>query len=181
MEQFFKKIGWTSIITSFGFAILGLVIACYPNTTFMIISNVLGSILIAYGVIKIIEYFKMKDLSNIYTTEISFGVIAALLGIVIIVCSDTIEAIIRIIIGIWIVYSGIMRLGLAVKLQRFDSSNKVWTIGLIIALIMIGCGIYVITNPGTIIMYIGIIMVVYAVMDIIGELIFMKNVKDIMK
>ena len=180
MEQFLKKMGWTSIITSLGFAILGLVIACYPNTTFQIISNVLGAILIAYGVIKIIEYFKMKDVSSIYSAEMSFGVIAALLGVVIIVCSDTIEAMIRVLIGIWIVYSAIMRLGLAIKLQRFDYNNRIWIIGLIIALVMLFCGIYIITNPGAIMMYIGIVMVIYAIMDIFEELIFMKNIKDIM-
>ena len=181
MEQFFKKIGWTSILTSLCFAILGLVVAYYPNTTFKVISNVLGAILIAYGVIKIIEYFKMKDISSMYSAELSFGVIAALLGIVVIVCSDMIEAMIRILIGIWIIYSGIMRIGLAVKLQKFDSNNRVWIAGLVIALIMLFCGIYIITNPGAIMMYIGIIMVVYAIMDIIEEFIFMRNIKDIMK
>lgn len=180
MEQFFKKIGWTSIMTSLCFAILGLVIAYNPNTTFQIISYVLGGILIAYGVIKILEYLKMKDVNSLYSTELSFGVIAVLFGIVIIVASDTIETIIRIIIGIWIVYSAIMRLGLAVKLQKFNLDNKIWVPVLIISLIMLLCGIYIITVPGTVIMTIGIIMVVYAVMDILEEIIFMKNMEDIM-
>ena len=179
MEKFLKKLGWTSIITSLGFAILGIIIACYPNTTFQIISNVLGSILIAYGTIKIIEYFKMKDTNSLYETELSFGVIAVLLGLVVIICSDMIQAMIRILIGIWIIYSAIMRLGLAIKLKRFDSNNKVWTVGLVIALLMLFCGVYIITSPGAIMMYIGIIIIVYAVMDIIEECIFMKNIKDI--
>ena len=180
MEQFFKKIGWTSIITSLGFAILGLIIACYPNNTFQIISNVLGSILIAYGTIKIIEYFKMRDMNSLYGTELSFGVIAALLGLVVIICSDMIQAMIRILIGIWIIYSGIMRFGVAIKFRKFNSNNKIWIAGLIIASIMLFCGIYIITSPGVIIMYIGVIMIIYAVMDIIEEVIFMKNIKDIM-
>lgn len=180
MEQFFKKIGWTSIVTSLGFAILGIIIAYNPNTTFQIISYVLGGILIAYGVIKIIEYFKMKDVNSLYSSELSFGIIAALFGIVVIVCSDMIETMIRILIGIWIVYSGVMRLGLAIRLQKFDSDNRIWVPVLFIALAMLLCGIYIIASPGAVMMTIGIIMVVYAVMDIIEEIIFMKNVKDIM-
>lgn len=180
MEQFLKKIGWTSIITSLAFAILGLIVAYNPNTTFQIISNVLGAILIAYGVIKILEYFKFKDVNSLYSSELSFGVIAVLFGLVVIVCSDMIEAMIRILIGIWIVYSGCMRLGLAIKLQKFDSDNRIWIPGLIIAIAMLICGLYIITSPGAIMMTIGIIMVAYAVMDIIEELIFMKNIKDIM-
>jgi len=180
MEQFFKKMGITSIITSLGFGVLGLIIAYNPNTTFQIISYVLGAILIAYGVIKIIEYYKMKDVNSIYSTELSFGAIAALFGIVVIVCSDMIEAIIRVLIGIWIVYSGVMRFGLAMKLHNFDSDNRLWVPVLFIALAILLCGMYIIVSPGAVMMTIGIIMVIYAIMDIIEEIIFMKNIKDIM-
>ena len=84
---------------------------------------------------------------------------------------------IRILIGIWIVYSGCMRLGLAIKLQKFDSDSRIWIPGLIIAIAMLICGLYIITSQGAIMMTIGIIMVAYAVMDIIEEVIFMKNIK----
>lgn len=180
MEQFLKKMGWTSIITSLGFSILGLIIAYNPNTTFQIISYILGGILIAYGVVKIIEYLKMKDASTLYNNELSYGVIAVLLGIVVIICSGMIEILLRILVGIWIVYSGIMRFGIAIKLQKFNSDNKIWVPVLFISITMLLSGIYIIASPGAVIMTIGIIMVVYGIMDIIEEIIFMRNVKDIM-
>lgn len=180
MEQFFKKIGWTSIITSLAFTVLGIIIVYNPNTTFQIISYVLGAILIAYGVLKVIEYFKVKGSYDLYNYELVYGIIACLLGIVVIVCSGMIEAILRILIGIWIVYSGAMRLGLAMKLQKLDADNKIWVPVLLIALAMLICGLYIIAVPGTVMITIGIIMVIYGIMDIIEEVIFMKNVKDIM-
>lgn len=180
MEQFFKKIGWTSIITSLAFTVLGIIIAYNPNTTFQIISYILGAILIAYGALKVIEYFKVKGSYDLYNYELAYGIIACLLGIVVIVCSGMIEAILRILIGIWIVYSGAMRLGLAMKLQKIDTDNKIWVPVLLIALAMLICGLYIIAVPGTVMMTIGIIMVIYGIMDIIEEVIFMKNVKDIM-
>ena len=180
MEQFFKKIGWTSIITSLTFTVLGIIIVYNPNTTFQIISYVLGAILIAYGVLKVIEYFKVKGSYDLYNYELVYGIIACLLGIVVIVCSGMIEALLRILIGIWIVYSGAMRLGLAMKLQKLDADNKIWVPVLLIALAMLICGLYIIAVPGTVMMTIGIIMVIYGIMDIIEEVIFMKNVKDIM-
>ena len=180
MDQFFKKMGWTSIITSIAFTVLGIIIAYNPNTTFRIISYVLGAILIAYGVLKVIEYFKVKGSYDLYNYELAYGIIACLLGIVVIVCSGMIEAILRILIGIWIVYSGAMRLGLAMKLQKLDADNKIWVPVLVIALAMLICGLYIIAVPGTVMMTIGIIMVIYGIMDIIEEVIFMKNVKDIM-
>ena len=179
MEQFFKKIGWTSIITSLAFTVLGIIIVYNPNTTFQIISYVLGAILIAYGVLKVIEYFKVKGSYDLYNYELVYGIIACLLGIVVIVCSGMIEAILRILIGIWIVYSGAMRLGLAMKLQKLDADNKIWVPVLLIALAKLICGLYIIAVPGTVMITIGIIMVIYGIMDIIEEVIFMKNVKDI--
>lgn len=180
MEQFFKKMGWTSIITSLAFTVLGIIIVYNPNTTFQIISYVLGAILIAYGILKIIEYFKVKGSYDLYNYELVYGIIACLLGIVVIVCSGMIEALLRILIGIWIVYSGAMRLGLAMKLQKLDADNKIWVPVLLIALAMLICGLYIIAVPGTVMMTIGIIMVIYGIMDIIEEVIFMKSVKDIM-
>ena len=69
MEQFIKKMGWTSIITSLAFTIMGFVIAYNPNEIFQLISYILGGILIIFGLIKVIEYFKMKDNNDLYSDE----------------------------------------------------------------------------------------------------------------
>ena len=74
-----------------------------------------------------------------------------------------------------------MRLGLSLKIQKLNSDKKIWIVGLIISLIILFCGIYIMVNPGTIIVTIGIIMISYAIMDIIEEVIFIKNVKEIEK
>lgn len=63
---------------------------------------------------------------------------------------------------------------------KANSNNNIWIPVLVIALIMLLCGVYIISNPGAIMMTIGIIMVIYDIMDIIEEIIFMKNIKDIM-
>ena len=41
------------------------------------------------------------------------------------------------------------------------------------------CGLYIALNEGTIVITIGILMIVYAVMDIIENLIFLRNVKKL--
>lgn len=179
MEQFLKKMGWTSIITSLGFAIIGLIIAYNPNATFKVISYLIGIAFILFGIIKVIEYFKIKGSYDLYNYELVYGIITILLGVVVIVWSGMIETVLRIFVGIWIIYSGIMRLELSLKVQKMDSDSKAWVIILLIAVAMLLCGIYVIANPGTVIVTIGIIMVVYAVMDIIEEIIFLKKVKNI--
>lgn len=181
MEQILKKMGWTSIVTSLAFAIIGLIIAYNPDTTFKIISYVIGGLFIAFGVLKILEYFKTKGSYDLYNYELVYGIIAALLGIIFIVGHEIIETMLRILVGVWIIYSGAMRLGLALKLQKIDSDSKIWVVVLLIALAILFCGIFIIANPGTLMATIGIIMVIYAVMDIVEEVIFIKNVKNINK
>ena len=66
MEQFLKKMGWTSIITSLAFAVIGLIIAYNPNATFTIISYLIGIAFILFGIMKVIEYFKMKGSYDLY-------------------------------------------------------------------------------------------------------------------
>ena len=121
MEQILKKMGWASIITSLAFAIIGLIIAYNPKTTFKVISYLIGGIFIIFGIIKIFEYFKTKGSYDLYNYELVYGIIAILLGLVVIFCNEMIETLLRIMVGVWIVYSGAMRLGLALKLQKIEA------------------------------------------------------------
>ena len=180
MERFLKKMGWTSIITSLAFTVMGLIITYNPKAIFQFISYLLGGILIFYGLIKIIEYFKMKDSYDLYNDELIYGIIAILLGVVVILCSGMIETLLRILIGLWIIYSGAMRIEIAIKLQRMNIDNKIWATVLLIAFAMFLCGVYIIANPGAVMITIGIMMVVYGIMDIIEEIIFMRNAKNLL-
>lgn len=56
---------------------------------------------------------------------------------------------------------------------------QAWIYSLIVAIIMFLCGIYVTMNAGAVIVTIGIMMIIYAIMDIIEDIVFMKNVKEI--
>ena len=181
MKLFLKKMGWISILTSLVFIILGFVIAYYPDTTFQVISYVLGAVFIVIGLVKIISYFIHKGSYDLYNYELVFGIIACLLGIVVIVASSMIETLIRVVIGFWIVYSGAIRLGLALKLQKLEVDTKVWVSVLLMALIMLFCGIYIIAVPGIIVTTIGVLMIIYGIMDLVEEIIFKRNEKMLMK
>ena len=71
-----------------------------------------------------------------------------------------------------------MRMGLSMKLKQ--QGFHVWVYSLVLALIMFVCGLYITLNPGAIIITIGIMMVISSVLDIIEDIIFMKNVKELL-
>lgn len=177
LEKLFKKTGWISILEAIIFAILGAILVWKPVETVTFISYLLGTIFIIIGIAKTINYFLSKGKYDFYNHDLIFGLMAIVIGIVTIVCSNTIGSIFRIIIGIWIIYSSLIRLSLSIKLHTQNIS--VWIYSLILAIIMFICGLYIALNSGSVIVTIGIIIIVYSVIDIIENIIFMRNVKDI--
>lgn len=178
MEKFLKKAGWTSVITSIVFGIIGLIMIFYPATTMQFISTILGIFFIVVGIIKIINYFISRGNSTLFTNDLAWGLIAIIIGLVTMVYSNTIENIFRIMIGVWIIYSGFTRLTLSFGLKGIN--NKVWTLVLILAVLMVIGGLYVTFYPGALIVTLGVILLIYAVMDLIESFIFMRNTKNIM-
>lgn len=177
LQKILKKSGQVSIIESIVFAILGVCLIANPEEIVKIISYILGGGLIIVGIFKIINYIKTKDQNDLYNYNLIYGVMAIVMGIVTIVYSSTIGNIFRIVIGIWIIYSSVVRASSSLKLKAINSN--IWIYTLIISIIMFCCGLYIVLNKGTIIVTIGILMIVYAIMDIIENIIFLRNIKNI--
>ena len=177
MEKFLKKVGWTSIITSIILLIIGIIMIYNPETTMQFISTILGIFFIMIGIIKLINYFIAKGNSVLYDNEIAWGVISIIVGLVVMVYSNTIENIFRIMIGIWIIYSGFIRLTLSFKLKHIN--QKICIFALILSIFMIIAGLYITFYANALIITIGIMLLIYSIMDLIESFIFMKNLKDV--
>lgn len=176
LGKILKKTGWSSIITSTVFAVIGIVLIASPEATITIISTILGLTLIVFGGYKGIEYLKNKG-NNSYSYDLAYGIIAIILGIVAMIYHQEIGTIFRILIGLWIIYSSVIRATLSLQLR--STKSKVWLYSLIIALVMLACGIYTISNAGTIVVAVGIVVLIYSILDIIEGIIFLKNLKKI--
>ena len=177
LEKVLKKTGVTSLVTSIIFAILGIILIANPEGTIKFIAIILGVLFGLVGLYKIVNYIENKGKYDFYNNDIAYGVIAIVLGIVTICYSTQIGAIFRIIIGLWIVYSAILRINLSIKLKTINSN--VWIYSLIIALIMAFCGIFIICNSGAVIVTLGIVVVIYSVLDAIESIMFLNNVSKL--
>ena len=177
LEKVLKKTGVTSLVTSIIFAILGIILIANPEGTIKFIAIILGVLFGLVGLYKIVNYIENKGKYDFYNNDIAYGVIAIVLGIVTICYSTQIGAIFRIIIGLWIVYSAILRINLSIKLKTIASN--VWIYSIIIALIMAFCGIFIIYNSGAVIVTLGIVVVIYSVLDVIESIMFLNNVSKL--
>ena len=176
MEKF-KKATIANVFVSIAFILLGLMLTFKPNVTLSVIVNVIGIIIVAFGVLKLFNYFKLKTDFAVFEYDLLFGIIGIVLGIVIMVFGKEVAALFRVIIGIWIIYNAILRMQLSLYLKKVNSSAWIYTIAFAILILL--CGIYITFRANAIISTIGIVMIVYAVMDLIENMITLKNLKDI--
>lgn len=174
MEDLLKKTGVANSIAAVIFLIMGIILIADPTGVMKAISIVLGIGIIAVGVIKLVMYFKDKENYDFYNYDLIYGILAVVLGIVVMKYGHVIEAVFRLALGIWIIYSGLMRIGLAIKLKAVNA--KVWSVGLVLAICMLVGGLYIVFNSGAFIATIGWIVVIYSIMDLIESLIFVKNI-----
>ena len=173
-----KKSGWVSMLESILFAILGIILVCRPEGTVKMITGLIGTFFIVIGILKIINYFSSNGINDFFNYDLIYGLTSIVIGFVAMFYLNIIASIFRIIIGIWIVYTSFVRINASIQIKRVGS--EAWIYSFILALIMFACGLYVIINSNAIIVSIGIIMIVYAVIDIIENIIFMKNVNEIL-
>ena len=174
MINFFKKVSVASILTSTAIGILGLIILFNPNETIALLSLILGIIIMIIGIGKIISYIILRNESNFSNYDLIYGIIAIVISIIMLANANAFATIVRVIIGIWIAYTGIMKLIYVLNLKSLSSSS--WIAVMIMAIITIIAGVYIAIDSSILIMVFGVILIAYAVIDIIEQIIFMINV-----
>ena len=178
MKNFLKKSGWVDILVSIIFAIIGIFMIVKTDSAVKILSYILGGMFIIIGIVKIIDYFLSKGKYDFYNYDLVYGIIAIIIGLVTIFCSSLIESMFRIMIALWIIYSGLIRLSISFKLHT--AKINLWGVSLVLSIIMIFGGLYMLLQSGSLIMTIGIVMLTYSIIDLIESAIFIKNVDDLL-
>lgn len=172
-DNFLKRTSWIDIIISMLFVILGVLLMIKPSEVMSVIYILLGMILFIMGFLKLVDYFTSKDKEDYLLT---FALISTVLGVIVLCCSDVITGIFRIVLGIWIIASGIRNFQTSLIWKEVKSG--LWTITVLCALLMIIAGIVILVSRTLAIRIVGITIVIYAVLDIITRTIFMKKIQD---
>lgn len=157
----------SNLFTSIISLILGVIIFSRPDLVTIAISYVLGTLLIIYGLSKIIyfSYQKGKD-DSIATKPCVIGITLIILGFICIFLSGIIEQLIRFIIGAFILVAGINRIIKVFNIE--DKKSSQFIAGLIVSLLIIGIGIYVILVSNLIFSSLGFILIIYSIIEIIN-------------
>lgn len=174
-----NKFLYSSIIISVIMFIIGLIFMIYPDISFKTITYILSIVLIINGLYFVIE----KESSIFFSNFLTLGVVEILLGIIMLVNPDIVKTLFPIVVGIIMIAKSSLDLRLSILLHNNNYSS--WLSIFICSLISIVCGLIIIINPnlGTIALTtsLGIIIMLFAISNIVDTLLFKKDIKEISK
>ncbi len=162
----------STLISSIIFFIMGGILFTNPDIFITTISKVFGIVLLLIGLFFVSLIFFKKEEDNNTITKIISAIFFIVLALIFFFFSETIEKIIRIVVGFWILFCGINRL---INALRITNRNKRFFSLIIISLLLIGVGVYTIVIGDILLSTIGIILMVYSAIDIIGYIFYAKE------
>ena len=183
MEQYIRKTGMYSILTTVLLLIVGFLMISQPIVLADSFMFVFGVILILDGAIHSLSYFSIQDEYRYYSYEFAQSIIGMVLGFIVVANYHDILLILPILLGIWIILDGLFKLQIALNIRGIR--NIRWGIMLLLSLITIALGIGIIFNPAsTVEMTVrlsGAIIIITQLMAFYDSFYILLQVKDLKK
>lgn len=156
--------------------VFGICLFIWAEKVTNTISILIGIAITLYALIGFFQYFRNKDKDNIL---LIWSIISLAIGIVILSNTSFLKELISFIIGIYIMLSNIIRLIDIINLKKltnikFTSSIVIVIIGIILGIL---CMIGKFMIPDVFIKFIGIILIINGLLDIINILLLNKGRK----
>ncbi len=177
--QMAKSSGWLAILESIIIGALGMILIWNPEGIMRVIFYVVGIFLMVKGVYKIVNYFAIHGRYDYYNNDLLYGIIALVFGVIAVVLWEQLTGAIGIVVGAWMIYGSLVRMNTAIKLHA--AGVKEWFYVLLLSLVMLALGIYMIVSVGVVVTVVGWVMVAAAVIGIIEDIMFLRNVDAVTK
>ncbi len=162
-----------SLLNSIIFLVLGIILFTNPGEVVNFISIVVGITFGIIGLMNIINYHIIKKKLNIENKLLLYsGVALIILGIVSAFLATLIETVLRLLIGAFIIYNGIMRL---IDSLNHKTNFASLLIRLIVAILIILGGLYILLSINLVYKTIGLFIIIYTILDIVGYITFYKK------
>lgn len=168
-----KSASWLAILESLVIGALGILLLIDPEGMTKTIFYVVGIFLMIKGVYKIINFFAVHGKYDFYNNDLLYGIIALVFGVIAVVLWESLGKVISIVVGAWMIYGALVRMNTAIKMHA--AGIKEWFYVLILSMIMMALGIYMVVSIGAVLTVVGWVMIAGAVVGIIDDIFFLKN------
>ena len=177
MLDFLKGLKRFSIATIIVSAIMGVLFIAFPSKCIQYISLVVGVSLIVTGIISVVSYIVERDTK----LPLVLGTISLISGIIVCAKYQAIISIIVVILGIFILTSGIVDMATSIRSIMLFRKSGWFT--MLLSVITIIFGIVAITKSAQltdgIVRFIGAALIVYAVLDLVTYIQVNSKVKQV--
>lgn len=172
----------SSICISIMFIIIGIIMVIMPKMSLEILGVILSVILIINGVILMITDIKLNN-NFIPVDMLPASMLSILLGIMMLIYPNILSIIIPLMLGTWFIMTSIFKIRLTLYLSKIQ--NTPWLLLMLISILSIVCGFILILNPidssVAITLFIGIVIIVYSISDIINMIVLKRNLNKLTK
>lgn len=141
--------------------VIGIIMFVNPGKIGEFISYIIGGIFLALGIGKFVSDTKRNDRT---TGDSFYSVVMVVLGLIFIFFSGTIEFIMRLAIGLWIIINSLNTIAIGSNLIRIEKNSLVT---LLIGIILLLLGLYTIFVSNLVFSMLGLILIIYSVLEIV--------------
>ena len=181
IENMYKRMIIYSLLTALLTIIMGIVLLLLPNATNKVVGIIVGIIFLIEGINSVYKYFHREG-AKLYNLNLIFGVLYALLGVVIILYPFTIVEFVTVCLGIYMIINGASKVNYALWLKRGNEES--WLITLATGILIAIVGILVIFNPFaslTLTKLAGAFLIITGILDFMDTILFRNRSKEIME
>ena len=181
IENMYKRMIIYSLLTALLTIIMGIVLLLLPNATNKVVGIIVGIIFLIEGINSVYKYFHREG-AKLYNLNLIFGVLYALLGVVIILYPFTVVEFVTVCLGIYMIINGASKVNYALWLKRGNEES--WLITLATGILIAIVGILVIFNPFaslTLTKLAGAFLIITGILDFMDTILFRNRSKEIME
>ncbi len=181
IENMYKRMIWYSIGTALITIITGIILLLVPELSGKVLGIIVGIIFLIEGINSIYKYFHREG-AKLYNLNLVFGVIYAVLGVVIILVPSSVVEFITVCLGIYMIVNGASKVNYALWLKRGNEDS--WLITLATGILVAIVGVLVIFNPFaslTLTKLAGAFLIITGILDFMDTILFKNRSKEIME
>lgn len=140
-----EKMKNTLIVTSILYFILGIVMLIFPGLVSDSICYLLALMFLFFGVAGVVMYFKTEIRTPFTSSTLVLAILLGAFGLYIFLNPRVFASIIPLIVGIFLIADAISKLSVSLDLKKINYSG--WWHMLIVAFMVLCCGIFLCFNP----------------------------------
>ena len=181
IENMYKRMIMYSVITAILTMITGIVLLLVPELSGKVLGVIVGIIFLIAGINSIYKYFHREG-AKLYNLNLIFGVIYAVLGVVIILIPSSVIEFITVCLGLYMIVNGASKINYGLWLKK--GSEDSWLITLATGILVAIIGVLVIFNPFaslTLTKLAGAFLVITGILDFMDTILFKNRSKEIME